>query len=48
MCKVVQRFRGELVLKAHRLVYHPTLGLRELKKKNVHDLGVESGTIPRA
>jgi len=29
----VQRFRGGLVFKAHRLVYHSTLGLRVLKKK---------------
>jgi len=25
--------RGGLVFKAHRLVYHPTLGLRVIKKK---------------
>ena len=29
----VQRFRGGLVLKAHRLFYHSTLGLRAMKKK---------------
>ena len=29
----VQRFRGELVFKAHRLLYHSTLGLRVTKKK---------------
>jgi len=29
----VQRFRGGLVFKAHRLVYHSTLGLRVIKKK---------------
>jgi len=29
----VQRFRGGLVLKVHRLVYHSTLGLRVKKKK---------------
>ena len=29
----VQRFRGGLVCKAHRLVYHSTLGLRVIKKK---------------
>jgi len=29
----VQRFRGGLVFKAHRLLYHSTLGLREIKKK---------------
>ena len=29
----VQRLRGGLVFKAHRLVYHPTLGLRLIKKR---------------
>jgi len=29
----VLRFRGGLVLKAHRLVYHSTLGLRVIQKK---------------
>ena len=29
----VKRFRGGLVFKAHRLVYHSTLGLRAIKKK---------------
>ena len=29
----VQRFRGGLALKAHRLVYHSTLGSRVVKKK---------------
>ena len=29
----VNRFRGGLVFKAHRLVYHSTLGLRVIKKK---------------
>jgi len=29
----VKRFRGGLVFKAHRLVYHPTLGSRVIKKK---------------
>ena len=29
----VKRFRGGLVVKAHRLVYHSTLGLRVIKKK---------------
>ena len=28
-----QRFRGGLVLKAHRLLYHSTLGLKVIKKK---------------
>jgi len=29
----VNRFRGALVFKAHRLVYYSTLGLRVIKKK---------------
>jgi len=29
----MQRFRGGLVFKAHRLVYHSTLGSRVIKKK---------------
>jgi len=29
----VQRFRGGLVFKAHRLLYHSTLALRVIKKK---------------
>jgi len=29
------RFRGGLVLKAHRLLYHSTLGLRVIKKKKI-------------
>ena len=29
----VKRFRGGLVFKAHRLLYHSTLGLRVTKKK---------------
>ena len=32
----VNRFRGGLVLKAHRLVYHSTLGLRVIKKEKKH------------
>ena len=28
----MQRFRGGLVFKAHRLLYHSTLGLRVIKK----------------
>jgi len=31
----VQRFRGGLVVQAHRRVYHSTLGLRVIKKKKV-------------
>jgi len=29
----VKRFRGGLIVKAHRLVYHSTLGWRVIKKK---------------
>ena len=29
----MKRFRGGLVCKAHRLVYHPNLGSRVIKKK---------------
>ena len=31
----MQRFRGGLVIKAHRLVYHSTLGWIVIKKKKV-------------
>jgi len=34
----VQRFRGGLVFKAHRLLYHSTLGLRVIKKKKREQL----------
>ena len=33
MPRHVKRFRGGLVSKAHRRVYHPTLGSRVIKKK---------------
>ena len=33
----VQRFRGGLALKAHRLLYHSALGLRVIQKKKYHD-----------
>ena len=29
----MKRFRGGLIFKAHRLVYHPTLGSRVMKKR---------------
>ena len=32
------RFRGGLVFKAHRLLYHSTLGLRVIKKKKKNRL----------
>ena len=34
----VQRFRGGLVFKAHRLLYHSTLGSRVIKKKKKRSL----------
>ena len=34
----VQRFRGGLVFKAHRLLYHSTLGSRVIKKKKKNHL----------
>ena len=33
----VNRFRGGLVFKAHRLLYHSTLGLRVIKKKKKNE-----------
>jgi len=38
----VKRFRGGLVVKAHRLLYHSTLGSRVIKKKTGCD-GIVSG-----
>ena len=37
----MKRFRGGLVFKAHRLVYHSTIGVRVIKKrgKNVPAVG---------
>jgi len=44
----VQRFRGGLVFKAHRLLYHSTLGLRIIKKRE-EKLGFEeSRRVARA
>ena len=34
----MNRFRGGLVFKAHRLVYHPTLGSRVIKKKKISNV----------
>ena len=33
LTRIVVQFRGGLVLKAHRLLYHSTLGSRVIKKK---------------
>ena len=44
----MKRFRGGLVFKAHRLVYHPTLGLSEIgkkKKKGATSLFVERSRL---
>jgi len=41
----VQRFRGGLLVKAHRLVYHCTLGLGGLKRKNLGALGEGSSSV---
>jgi len=35
--RIVQRFRGGLVFKAHRLFYDSTLGLRVIKKREEAD-----------
>ena len=32
----MERFRGRLVLKAHRLLYRSTLGSKEIEKKKKH------------
>ena len=40
----VKRFRGGLVFKAHRLVYHPNLGSRVIKKKKKRE-PVQDGRI---
>ena len=37
----VQRFRGGLVFKAHRRLYHSTLGLRVIKKKKTRYAAAE-------
>jgi len=39
---LVQRFRGGLVFKAHRRVYHSTLGLRVIKKAHNMDEGEDA------
>ena len=49
----VKWFRGGLVFKAHRLLFHSTLGLRVIKKKNqlvpvrfISELIQRSGLVP--
>ena len=39
----MKRFGGGLVFKAHRLVYHSTLGLRVIKKEKVGGAGPGGG-----
>jgi len=41
----VQRLRGGLVFKAHRLVYYSTLGLRVMKKKR-DSIRIENKAVP--
>jgi len=38
--KNMQRFRGGLVFKAHRLLYHSCLGLRVIKHESLYNLQV--------
>ena len=42
----MQRFRGGLVVKAHRLVYHSTLGSRVTNKKKKNTEKVARGGEP--
>ena len=36
--RTLQRFRDGLVFKAHRLLYHSTLGLKIIKKKKMTEI----------
>jgi len=40
--RLVQRFQGGLVFKAHRLLYHSTLGARVIKKKKKRRWGMSA------
>ena len=46
----LQRFRGGLVVKAHRLLHYSTLGLRVKKEKKIekHDLPPRRGLVGNA
>jgi len=44
--RLVNRFRGGLVFKAHRLVYHSTLGWRVIKKKKSLKWNMEGESGP--
>jgi len=35
------RLRGGLIFKAHRLLHHPTLGLRVIKKRRISRLSMK-------
>ena len=41
----VKRFRGGLVFKAHRLVYHSTLGSRVIKEGSVGKTGIDGEAV---
>ena len=41
----VQRFRGGLVFKAHKMLYHSTLGLRVMTKKKKDPGGEEEEAV---
>ena len=42
----MKRFRGGLVFKAHRLLYHSTLGSRVIKKRKDLVVEDERGEVP--
>ena len=44
--KNVERFRGGLVSKAHRLLYHSTLGSRVMKKKRMKKVEGRGLNVP--
>ena len=44
--RILKRFRGGLVSKAHRLLYRSTLGSRVIKKKRKHLSGRERAHLP--
>ena len=43
----MRRFRGGLVVKAHRLVYHSTLGSRVIKKKKDREIRFELSDVEK-
>ena len=44
----VEWFRGGVVFKAHGLLYHSTLGVREIKKKKVSRVPAPSAAVEHA